>query len=100
MGKITLQDVEYVAALAHLQVDEATKNRLAEEMGNILAYVDQLNELDTTHVEPMMHALELTNVFREDVVGESLSHDEALRNAPMHDGAYFLVPKILETFDA
>jgi len=100
MGKITLQDVDYVAALAQLQIDDTAKARLAEEMGDILAYVDQLNELDTTHVEPMMHALEITNVFREDEVGESLPHDEALRNAPMHDGAYFLVPKILETFDA
>jgi len=100
MGKITLQDVEYVAALAQLQIDETAKARLAEEMGNILAYIDQLNELDTAHVEPMMHALELTNVFREDVVGESLPRDEALRNAPVHDGTYFLVPKILETFDA
>lgn len=96
MSKITRQDVEYVAGLAQLRLDDATKDRLVREMGDILAYMDQLNELDTEHVEPMMHAMEMTNVFRQDVPGESLPRGEALMNAPMHDGEYFMVPRILE----
>ena len=97
MSKITVKDVEYVAALAQLELDEAAKTRLVHEMGEILNYMDKLNALDTEGVQPMMHALPLTNVFRDDEVGESLDRDAALRNAPSHDGEYFLVPKILET---
>ncbi len=96
MSKITKQDVEYVAGLAQLRLDEAAKERLVREMGDILAYMDQLNELDTSNVEPMMHAMEMTNVFRQDVVKPSLPREEALMNAPVHDGEYFIVPRILE----
>lgn len=99
MSTITVKDVEYVAALAQLQLDDAAKDRLVREMGEILGYMDQLNALDTTNVEPMMHAMALENVFREDVVGESLSREQALANAPNHDGEYFIVPKILDTGD-
>lgn len=96
MSKITEKDVSYVAALAQLQLDDAARTRLVKEMGDILSYMDTLNALDTEGVEPMMHALEMTNVFREDEVGTPLSHEEALKNAPLDDGAYFLVPKILD----
>lgn len=99
MSTITIKDVEYVAGLAQLQLDDAAKERLVREMGEILGYMDQLNALDTSKVEPMMHAMALTNVFREDNVGESLSREAALANAPNHDGEYFLVPKILDTGD-
>lgn len=97
MGKISTKDVEYVAGLAQLELDDAAKERLAQEMDEILSYMDKLNELDTANVEPMMHAMEMTNVFRQDVVGESLPRDIALRDAPQHDGEYFIVPKILDT---
>jgi len=96
MSRIGKAEVEHVAALAQLELDEAAKERLVHEMGDILTYMDQLNALDTSGVEPMMHALEMTNVFREDIVGESLPREEALRNAPSHDTEYFTVPKILE----
>ncbi len=99
MANITEKDVEYVAGLAQLALDDAEKTRLAGELNKILGYMESLNELDTEGVEPMMHAMPLTNVFREDVVEESLPREEALRNAPSHDGAYFLVPKILDTGD-
>lgn len=97
MAKITKQDVEYVAGLSQLTLDEATKERLVGELNNILSYMDKLNELDTTNIEPMMHAIPMTNVFREDVVGESLDREVALMNAPKTDGVYFLVPRILDT---
>lgn len=99
MEKITKQDVAYVAGLAQLRLDDAAQERLVKEMGDILAYMDKLNSLDTKGVEPMMHALEMTNVFREDVVGTSLPREEALKNAPVDNGAYFIVPKILEGED-
>ena len=100
MSKISLEDVEYVAQLAQLALDDATKERLLQEMTHILGYIDKLSELDTEGVAPMMHAMEMTNVFREDEVGPSLAREAVLRLAPDHDDEYFLVPKILETGDA
>ncbi|MCH8204457.1 MAG: Asp-tRNA(Asn)/Glu-tRNA(Gln) amidotransferase subunit GatC, partial [Candidatus Hydrogenedentes bacterium] len=92
MAKITLKDVEYVASLAQLSLDDEAKQRLLKEMGDVLAYVDKLNELDTDGIEPMMHVLDISNVYREDVVTGSLDREAALRNAPKTDRAYFLVP--------
>lgn len=97
MAKITKKDVEYIAGLSQLTVDEATKEKLVNELGDILAYMEKLNELDTANVEPMMHALPMTNVFREDVVQPSIDREAALMNAPKTDGEYFLVPRILDT---
>lgn len=69
---------------------------MAQEMGRILTYMEQLNALDTDDVPPMSHVLELRNVFREDRVEQRLSHEEALRGAPDSDGTYFRVPKVIE----
>jgi aspartyl-tRNA(Asn)/glutamyl-tRNA(Gln) amidotransferase subunit C len=100
MAKITRADVEYVAGLAQLELDDSAKERLVDEMSGILAYMDKLNELDTADVEPMMHVLEVSNVFREDEVRPSMPREEALRNAPKDDGEYFVVPRILDTESA
>ena len=97
MATITQADIEYVAGLAHLALDRRAKDRLVQEMGSILDYMDKLDELDTADVEPMMHVLEVTNVFREDEVRPSLDRERALANAPRDDGEYFLVPRILDT---
>ena len=97
MAEITMKDVEYVAGLAKLDLDDATKTRLRDELADILSYMDKLNELDTSGVEPMMHVLPLSNVYREDEVKPSLDRETALMNAPKQDGEYFLVPKILDT---
>ena len=97
MAKITKEDVEYVAGLAQLRLDDETKLRLVKEMGDILSYMDKLDELNTDEIEPMMHVLHMTNVFREDIVGKSLDREAVFKNAPdAHDG-YFLVPRILDT---
>ena len=96
MGKITKDDVAYVASLAQLSLTPEVQERLLKEMGDILEYMDKLNELDTSNIEPTMHAMAMTNVFREDVVGPSLERETALMNAPKTDGVYFLVPKILD----
>ncbi len=96
MAKITLEDVDYVAGLAHLTLNPETREAMARDLGSILEYIDQLERLDTSGVEPMMHVLDVTNVYREDTVGESLSQEDAFKNAPKTDGEYFLVPKILD----
>lgn len=97
MADIGIEDVEYVARLAQLRLDDDAKKRLVKDLSSILNYIDKLNELDTTDIEPMLHVLDVSNVYREDVVGESLSQEDALRNAPNSDGEYFLVPRILDT---
>lgn len=96
MARITESDVDYVAGLARLSLDGETKRRMVKDLSNILDYIDKLNELDTANIEPMMRVLEATNVFREDVVGESLDRETALENAPKSDGEYFVVPRILD----
>ncbi|MCP4641084.1 MAG: Asp-tRNA(Asn)/Glu-tRNA(Gln) amidotransferase subunit GatC [bacterium] len=97
MAKIGRKDVEYVANLAQLTLDDETKERLVGQLSDILGYMDKLDELDTSDIEPTMHVLEMANVFRDDEVAPSLDRDAALANAPKHDGEYFLVPKILDT---
>ncbi len=95
--KIKKEDVEYVAALAHLEFDEAAKEKLARELDAILVYMDKLDELDTSGVEPMMHVSARPNVYRDDVVEPPMDHEAALKNAPKSDGNHFLVPRILDT---
>jgi aspartyl-tRNA(Asn)/glutamyl-tRNA(Gln) amidotransferase subunit C len=96
MEKITIKQVEHVANLARLRFDEEEKKRLAEQLGSILEYIDQLNKLDTTNVEPTSHAIPVKNVVREDVVKTSFTQDEALANAPSPVEGLFEVPKIIE----
>lgn len=93
---LTRDDVLKVAMLARLKLSESEVERLTSQLGDVLRYVDVLNEVDTDDVEPMAHAVELVNVLRDDVVRESLPREAALANAPKTDGRYFLVPQILE----
>lgn len=85
-----------VAQLARLQLSPAEVEEFTQQLGAILDYVSRLDQLDTRAVEPMVHAIELVNVFREDVPVPSLPRAAALSNAPKTDGKYFLVPAILE----
>jgi len=95
-GKLTRADVLKVATLARLKLTDAEVDDCTAKLGSILAYVDSLNEVATDEVEPMVHAVELSNVFRGDAVAQSLSRDAALANAPKTDGQFFLVPQILD----
>ena len=92
---ITRQDIEKVALLARLRLSEAETDAMFNELGQILAYVDQLGQVNTDGVEPMAHAIERQNVFRADEVTPSLPRDEALANAPHHDDRGYLVPAVL-----
>ncbi|MBI3994794.1 MAG: Asp-tRNA(Asn)/Glu-tRNA(Gln) amidotransferase subunit GatC [Nitrospirae bacterium] len=94
--KLSKEEVEHVAKLARLAVSEDEKEAFSRQLSEILTYVGKLNELDTSKVEPTSHVLDLSNVFRDDVVRESLPPVEALANAPDHDNNHFRVPKIIE----
>lgn len=94
--KLSAQDVEYVAKLARLEVTEVEKEKFTAQLNDILLYIDKLNELDTTGVQPMTHAIAVTNAFREDTVLESLGTERALANAPDARGEFFRVPKIID----
>jgi aspartyl-tRNA(Asn)/glutamyl-tRNA(Gln) amidotransferase subunit C len=85
-----------VAQLARLQLTEDEVGTFAVQLGQVLDYVAVLGEVDTTDVLPLVHAIELSNVLRDDVLSPSLSRAEALQNAPKSDGKYFLVPAIKE----
>jgi aspartyl-tRNA(Asn)/glutamyl-tRNA(Gln) amidotransferase subunit C len=94
--KITMQEVEHVARLARLELTAEEKERMRAQLDSILSYIDTLNELDTTAVEPTSHVLPMTNVFREDEVTPSLPQEEVLANAPDRSDLFFRVPRILE----
>ena len=93
---INRQEVEYVAHLARLEIDDAQKDKFTAQLNDILGYIDKLNELDTQGVEPMSHAMAVTNAFREDKVADSLGTEKSLMNAPDTRGEFFRVPKIIE----
>lgn len=81
--------------MARLEMNEDEAVDMAEQLDKILAYINKLDELDTTGVTPTTHAIPLQNAFREDVVRESLSQSEALRNGPRQNGEAFVVPKVV-----
>ncbi len=88
-------DVARVAELARLALDADELARIEQQLGAILDYVGQLDELDTSAVEPTTHAVPLTMAYREDAVGEHMPREEALANAPEQDGEAFVVPKVV-----
>jgi aspartyl-tRNA(Asn)/glutamyl-tRNA(Gln) amidotransferase subunit C len=92
---LSREDVEKVALLGRLRLTPEELNTMTAQLGAIVGYVDQLAELNTDDVEPMAHAVELTNVFRADEERPSLPVAEALANAPHHDGQFYLVPAVL-----
>ena len=94
--KLDRKTVVNIATLARLKLSDVELDNLTNQMTIILDYVRMLDEVDTSEVEPMAHAVEQTNVFHEDEPHESLPREEALSNAPKTDGQYFLVPSILQ----
>ncbi|HEY2147273.1 MAG TPA: Asp-tRNA(Asn)/Glu-tRNA(Gln) amidotransferase subunit GatC [Pirellulales bacterium] len=92
---LSREDVEKVALLSRLRLTPEELDKMTAQLAAIVGYVDQLAELDTEDVEPMAHAVELTNVFRPDDERPSLPQAEALANAPHQDGQFYLVPAVL-----
>jgi len=93
---ITNKDVEYVANLARLYLDEQQTEKMTLELGAIIDFANKLSELDTEGIPETAHVLNLKNVFREDKVKESYPREEILKNAPSHDETCIKVPKIVE----
>ena len=89
-------DIKYVAHLARLQLTPDEEKKLGAQLGNILGYIEKLNQLDVSGVEPTAHAVPMVNVTRPDEIRPSLSHDDALRNAPAQANGLFIAPKIVE----
>jgi aspartyl-tRNA(Asn)/glutamyl-tRNA(Gln) amidotransferase subunit C len=89
-------NVKYVSQLARLDLSPEEQERLGEQLEQILHFVEKLNELDVTDVEPTAHATPLLNVTRPDVVRPSMSPHEFLPNAPAQANGLFVVPKIVE----
>ena len=88
-------EVEKVSLLARLRLSDAELDAMTTQLGQIVGYVEQLNDLNTDGIEPMAHAVALVNVFRPDEVQPSLPRGEALSNAPHHDDECYLVPAVL-----
>ncbi len=95
---VTKENVKHIATLARLEFTETELDGFTGDLNNVLGYIDQLKEVDVTGVEPLENLNEdvETNVFRPDVVGDSIPRDQALKNAPKSADGYFLVPKVIE----
>ena len=89
-------DVKYVAHLARIALTPAEEIKLSAQLAGILGYIEKLKEVEVTGVEPTAHAVPLVNVTRADEIRPSLSHEDALRNAPAQANGLFMVPKIVE----
>ena len=94
--KISTKEVEYVAKLARLQLNDQEKEVFTQQLDSILEYMEKLNELDTENVSPTFHVLPLNNVMREDEVKDSQLQKDMLANAPERDDNFFVVPKVIE----
>ena len=92
---VTIKDVEHVAKLARLEFTDAEKEKFTHQLNDILAYMEKLNELDTSKVEPLAQVIELKNVFRDDTVRSSSPREEILKNAPDKNEEFFKVPKVI-----
>jgi len=93
--KIDQSQVRKVAKLSRLELTEAEVEEFTGQLSAILEYVEKMNKLNTTSVEPLAHCLPIKNVFRADCIKESLGTEKTLANAPQRDGEFFKVPKIL-----
>jgi aspartyl-tRNA(Asn)/glutamyl-tRNA(Gln) amidotransferase subunit C len=85
-----------IAHLARLQFNDIEKTAIKNDLQKMIAFVEKLNELDTEGVEPLLHMTTNVNVLREDEVTGSISREAGLKNAPMHNGEFFKVPKVIK----
>ena len=87
--------VEKLADLSRLHFNDKEKEDIKKDLQRMIAFVEKLNELDTTGVPPLLHMSENSNILREDIVNGSISREEGLKNAGLHDGLFFKVPKVI-----
>ncbi len=89
------ETISKIAHLARLEFNEIEAAKMSDNFNKIITWMDKLNEVNTDHIEPLIHMSEEVNVLRDDIVNNSLKHEEALLNAPKKDSDYFRVPKFL-----
>jgi aspartyl-tRNA(Asn)/glutamyl-tRNA(Gln) amidotransferase subunit C len=90
------ETVDKIAHLARLELSGDEKQEMIKDMNKILGFMDKLNEIDTSGIEPLIYMTNEVNGFREDVIKQEITHGEALLNAPKHDDDYFLVAKVID----
>lgn len=93
--RLSHDQVRHVAKLSRLHLSDAEVEHFADQLSAVLGYVAKIDELDVLNVEPMAHPMDVSNVFRDDLPGSSLTRDQALANAPARDGDFFMVPKVI-----
>lgn len=96
MERITKNQVKHVAHLARLNFNEEEIEKFAYELDEIIGFAEQLNEIETSNIEPTSHVLDVRNVLREDEKKESLSSEDAMKNAPDQKDGQFKVPSVLD----
>lgn len=94
--KISKDEVKETAELARLEFTEKELEKFTVQLGRILDYIEDLNELDTENTEPTSHVLELSTPLREDKVNQLITAEDALKNAPEANDGFFVVPKVIE----
>ncbi|MFS0779823.1 Asp-tRNA(Asn)/Glu-tRNA(Gln) amidotransferase subunit GatC [Neobacillus sp. 3P2-tot-E-2] len=95
MTRISNEQVKHVANLARLEISEDEAEIFTKQLDAIITFAEQLNELDTTNVEPTYHVLDMKNVFREDIKEKGLPREEVLKNAPDQQDGQIKVPAII-----
>lgn len=93
---IGIKDIEYVASLSKFELSDEEKKIFASQLREVLLYIEKLNKLDTENIAPLIHPFNITNIFREDKLEESIGREKALSLAPDTEGFFFKVPKVLE----
>ena len=88
--------VDKLANLARLEFNAEEKEEIKKDLQKMIGFIDKLNELDTTGVEPLLHMSDNVNILREDEITGMISQEEALKNAQLHDEQFFKVPKVIK----
>lgn len=94
--KISKDDVINTAELARLEFSDEKLEKFTDQLGNILEYIEDLNELNTEKITPTSYGLEVSTPLREDIVNQTITVEEALQNAPESENGFFVVPKVIE----
>lgn len=88
--------IDKLAHLSRLEFKESEKHEIRQELEQMIGFIDKLNELDTVGVEPLLHMSDNVNVFRKDEVAGEMQREDVFKNAPLHDGQFFKVPKVIK----
>lgn len=94
--KIGIKDIEYIATLSRIELNDREKEMYVQQIDDILSYIEKLNKLNTENVKPVTHTVDINNIFREDKLETSTPSEAVLLNAPSKMGVFFKVPKVIE----